>query len=461
MDARSDAFFRQMRLAAAAGDWPRAVRAFRQAVELLPAVAAQELDRGDREQGLADFASLASDAAAAALHCGEAGQAVAALECGRGVLSAQALDLRSTRDQPGFRDFLRPPTAEQVLAQAGAGPVVLLNVSAYRSDALILSGGTIRVQPLPAATPDALQARTVAFLQALAIAGDPGADQDQQEQAEATLLETLEWLWNAIARPVLEVAVPEGSPRARLWWVPTGLLSLLPLHAAGRVSRGGLSGQSVWDRAVSSYAPTVRALGEARQRRSAGQAGPTLVVAVPSAPGAADLPAARAEGETVRTLSPRGDLLAGPAATRDHLLARLPEYASFHFAGHAVGDLLDPSASALFLHDRPVTVGDIARLRLTEADLAFLSACQTATPGVTLIDEAITIASACQLAGFRHVIATLWPVRDQVAASVAGQFWRARPGTGTAAGVHKVAGDLRLRFPDHPSIWAAYVHVGP
>jgi hypothetical protein len=47
-----------------------------------------------------------------------------------------------------------------------------------------------------------------------------------------------------------------------MWWVPTGNLSYLPLHAAGR------DDECVLDRVVSSYTPTVRSLlasGSARR----------------------------------------------------------------------------------------------------------------------------------------------------------------------------------------------------
>lgn len=44
----------------------------------------------------------------------------------------------------------------------------------------------------------------------------------------------------------------------RVWWVPTGLLSQLPLHAAGRYAKG--PNETVLDGGMSSYASTVKAL---------------------------------------------------------------------------------------------------------------------------------------------------------------------------------------------------------
>ena len=57
-----------------------------------------------------------------------------------------------------------------------------------------------------------------------------------------------------------------------MWWCPTGPLTILPIHAAGHhadsVSGTTPTKQSVLDRVVSSYAPTLSALIRARQPRS-------------------------------------------------------------------------------------------------------------------------------------------------------------------------------------------------
>ena len=89
-----------------------------------------------------------------------------------------------------------------------------------------------------------------------------------------------------------------------------------------------------------------------------------------------------------------------------------------HLACHGATDLEHPAESALLIHDyrtAPLTVADVVRLRLRQAELAYLSACDTAQPGVRLLDESIHLASAFQAAGYRHVIATMWPVWDLAA----------------------------------------------
>jgi CHAT domain-containing protein len=109
-----------------------------------------------------------------------------------------------------------------------------------------------------------------------------------------------------------------------------------------------------------------------------------------------------------------------------------------------------------------LTVVDVARLRLDDADLAFLSACSTAMPGARRSDEAIHLASAFQLAGYRHVIATLWPINDGIAVGVADDIYAALiAADDPAAAVHATAHRLRRRWGwQMPSVWASHVHVG-
>jgi CHAT domain-containing protein len=83
-----------------------------------------------------------------------------------------------------------------------------------------------------------------------------------------------------------------------------------------------------------------------------------------------------------------------------------------------------------------------------------------------LPNEAVHIASVCHLAGFRHVVGTLWSVSDRVSVDLTASFYAAVttdgvPDSGRCAeALHHVVRDLRRRWRNHPSVWAAYVHVG-
>uniref|UniRef100_UPI0010418B95 CHAT domain-containing protein n=1 Tax=Protofrankia symbiont of Coriaria ruscifolia TaxID=1306542 RepID=UPI0010418B95 len=229
---------------------------------------------------------------------------------------------------------------------------------------------------------------------------------------------------------------------------------------------------------VSSYTPTIRALTHARRPQppdsdSTGTAGRgqgrIVAVAMPHTPGASDLLTAQAEATGLEERFPgRVTVLTGPDATQDRVLAALPGARWAHFACHGHADLENPSASRLLLTDhqqRPLTVVDVARLRLDTAELAFLSACSTAQPGV-LTDEVIHLASAFQLAGYRHVIGTLWPINDQHAVDIATDIYTTLPPPGNstidaAAVLHATTRRIRDRWGrEQPWVWASHIHSG-
>ena len=259
----------------------------------------------------------------------------------------------------------------------------------------------------------------------------------------------------------------------RLWWCPTGALAYLPLHAAGRpggtaTATGGPS--SVLDRVIPSYTPTIRALLDARQPVTPPRTGPPeiTVVAMPETPGQEDLRNAIREAELVQAAFPgQVEKLIGPDAVRDRVLTALAGRPWAHLACHGATDLEHPAGSALLIHDyrtAPLTVADVVRLRLRQAELAYLSACDTAQPGVRLLDESIHLASAFQAAGYRHVIATMWPVWDRAALRAARSIYATLGRTGSAAdsarAVHAAVCAARHRAPSTPSSWASLVHYG-
>ncbi|RYP39316.1 hypothetical protein DL768_010722 [Monosporascus sp. mg162] len=114
-----------------------------------------------------------------------------------------------------------------------------------------------------------------------------------------------------------------------------------------------------------------------------------------------------------------------PGLRKDDVLKHLQACRIFHFAGHGRSDPTEPSRSCLLLEDwekTPLTVGDLRDHKLQENPpfLAYLSACSTgANEAYRLADEGIPLVSAFQLAGFRHVVGTLWEVSDRHCVDVA------------------------------------------
>ncbi|MFE5946450.1 CHAT domain-containing protein [Streptomyces sp. NPDC056480] len=380
--------------------------------------------------------------------------------------------LADVRRRDGLADFLLPPDPAGLLAEGADGPVVLVNVSRFRCDALVITAGGLRVVPLPRLALPGVVDRTTAFLGALerVRAADDSDDLMAGPAAEDEIDGHLGWLWDTIAAPVLDAlgitGTPAGERPPRVWWIPTGPLAFLPLHAAGHHREA--AGRTVLDRTVPSYAPTVRALAAGRRRAPAPPPS-FLVVAVPEAPGARPLPGAAGEGAAVVGALPGARLLSGAAATRDAVVAALADHTWLHFCGHGTSEPLTAVGSRLLVHDHldhPLTVARISRLDLTGAELAYLSACGTARSGFTVVDEGLHLAGGLQLAGFRHVVGTLWEIDDTMSVRIAERVYAGlgapRPVADRAAhAVREAVREVRDRYPRTPSLWAAHIHVGP
>lgn len=449
--------------------WKEASSLLEGAVQLLPIVSPRVLANDDKQHMLGQFSGLASMAAAISLEAGtDEQQALELLELGRCVIAGLLLEIRTDiselkqqhpklatefeslrneldlpsgetaplgdtaslwrsqanrrfqaderlkeliteiRSQPGFENFLLPPTREELMAAASQGPIVIINVSSYRCDAFVIEHHQIRVLSLPNLKEDELERRL--------------------HQHSVGSLPTLQWLWTAAAGPILEALgyghLPLGDDWPHMWWIPTGVLSHFPIHAAGIHNKG--STEAVLDRVMSSYASSVKALVYGRRHSPKKHAGPglehALLVAMEETPGLlsnSSLAFATEEVDMLDDLCPSLQLKAVmPPRHREEVLAHLRACKVFHFAGHGRSDPLDPSRSCLLLDDweeSPLTVGDLRDYNIQEGSpfLGYLSACSTNANKVDrLVDEGIHLASAFQLAGFRHVIGTLWEVSD-------------------------------------------------
>ena len=209
----------------------------------------------------------------------------------------------------------------ELLAAAVAGPVVVVTVSRFGSHALIVTGGgVLDAVPLPGLTPQTVYDRVVAFLGALEDSQSPAAGAGDRVAAEQRLTDTLGWLWDALAGPVLDrlgITGPPGDGQRwpRLWWCVSGLLSFLPVHAAGHHdTRSDAAPATVIDRVISSYTPTLRALTHARRPGPAttgggdrpGTGDRVVAVAMPHTPAPGIFPARRRRLPGCSGVSPAG-----------------------------------------------------------------------------------------------------------------------------------------------------------
>jgi CHAT domain-containing protein len=79
-----------------------------------------------------------------------------------------------------------------------------------------------------------------------------------------------------------------------------------------------------------------------------------------------------------------------------------------HMACHGIQNPSDALSSGFCLGDGNLTVSQLMNVELSQAFLAFLSACETAKGDAKQPDQTVHLAAAMLFAGFRSVIATMW-----------------------------------------------------
>ncbi|MER5650401.1 CHAT domain-containing protein [Streptosporangium sp. NPDC002524] len=501
------------------GDEQDAALGFATAIELLPTLAWHGFDRETQEDSLAVWNGLVSQAVSCLAISGQPRRAVELAEQGRSVLWGQLLHLRGAvqelgdahpelaaelralrtrldrpaewsrtsrlfrggarmgteaslverrraarrwdalisqvRDLDGFTDFQRAAPFEALAEAAEYGPVVLLNTSSLGCHAIVVSAGDARVVPLDLVT----HAEIVRLTDSWSPVPVSGAAE------RVTTAELLASLWQTIVAPVLAAMDrAAGQTRPRVWWSPIGPASFLPLHAAE--DRNDSAAAHV----VSSYTPTLAALLEARAKPRPA-AVRQLVIGLPRLTGQTLLPGTAREIAAVAKRLPadRVHVLSGADATADAVRSELRRSQWVHFACHARHDHRHPVDSAFLLwdwRDDPLTVGELAQEQLADADLAVLSACETSGGSARLYDESVNLAAAMRIVGFRHVIATLWPVTDAIACRMVTALYAALVPAGvpdsdaSAFALDAAVRRLRKRYPRDPEQWAAFIHVG-
>lgn len=450
-------------------DKDQAYLAAKTTIELVPLLSPPSLQTKDKQHLLSEVVGLASDAAALALIAGKGPlAAIQLLETGRGVLASSLQDLRADlsvlqqkhpeladsfitlrdqldappsqsqndpeatntpvesdrrheavnrmplllkeiRDQPGFQRFLLPSSEAEMREAAAHGPIVILNVSS-RCDALIMERTDIRVVELHHVSRNEILKRA-RHLQSL---------------------ETLGWLWNVVVKPVLDALEftepPSDDSWPHVWWIPTGPLAGFPLHAAGHHIQRDSS--TTLDRVVSSYSSSIKTIIHHRHESSpqipADGSGDIVLVAMQNTPEQKSLQHTRDEISAVQTIcESMGLACINPKPNLEAVLSALETCMIFHFAGHGAINEKSPLASLLLLEDwkqDPLTIANLLETNLSSKSpfLAYLSACGTGQiRDKKSIDESIHLTGAFQLAGFRHVVGTLWEVDDELCVRMA------------------------------------------
>lgn len=159
--------------------------------------------------------------------------------------------------------------------------------------------------------------------------------------------------------------------------------------------------------------------------------------------------------------------LDGENATTEAVLDAMEKYSWVHLACHGSQNSFDPTASAFHLFNGALNLATIMHKSFKHADLAFLSACQTAKGDERLPDEAVHLAAGMLMAGFPAVIATMWSIGDEDAPLVAEEFYAkllegGKPDSRRAAeALHVAIERLREKVGEKSfTSWVPYIHFG-
>ena len=249
-----------------------------------------------------------------------------------------------------------------------------------------------------------------------------------------------------------------------------GIFSFLPIHAAGDYSLNAPLGSKLTNYAISSYTPSLTALIQALDScPEVPHSQNVLVIAQPAATSQTRLPGTEKEVELIKAqakdIIPVMTLIESEA-TINKVKEGMQTASSVHFACHGIQNIEHPTESGLLLAGSSMlTLSEIITMKLGPKDLAFLSACQTATGDPNLSDEAVHLAAGMLLAGYRGVIATMWTINDEHAPQIAKDVYERLFGdlqggiTNSAEALHFAVRNLQESGAPFHS-WVPFIHFG-
>ncbi|KAJ7835801.1 hypothetical protein B0H13DRAFT_2240057 [Mycena leptocephala] len=323
--------------------------------------------------------------------------------------------LNEIRGLSGFERFLLPKTMSELSLTAGRGPIVLLNISEFRCDALVLMSGLadeVLHIPLPNFTFEHGQnlAKSIPALVHTRQRGERrGMQREGHVPREVQLAIMLSELWSQVVKPVLD-GLSITNPQ-RIWWCPTGPLSFLPIHAAGLYGDNEAFGSKLSDFVISSYVPSITALIKGLRAKP--------------------------------VLQDRLQLLV--VAQHLHIQQGMKGSRWVHFACHGVQDMSAPTQSALLLAgSSTVTLSNI----------------------IETLEESAHLAAGMLWAGYHGVIATMWSIMDMMhhrLLQMLEHLFKTSPPDPTRAAealTWLLGSFVRDRMAEIPFHWVPFIHVG-
>ena len=231
----------------------------------------------------------------------------------------------------------------------------------------------------------------------------------------------------------------------------------------------------MYDFVVSSYTPSLSALTPTTDAHAKTVSGVVLAVQ-PATPGCKALPGAKIEGERLVEVLSSANIpvyaFDGAQATVGAVKQALGQHPWLHLACHGSQDPADPLNSAFALHDGHLSLADLMNTTSSTAELAFLSACQTAVGDPRIPEESMHLAAGMLAVGYKGVIGTMWSILDRDAPFIVEEYYKKllevrasgtleKGETGAAYALHEATKQLRDNVGEQEfARWAPFVHFG-
>ena len=324
--------------------------------------------------------------------------------------------------QPGLERVVQ--TFSTLRSAASRGPVILINHSRWHSDIVIIFHNSL---PCAIPTTDDFYDHANKLHDKLMDARRVGLDSAKYQHALRTVLKDL---YDLVGQPVLKrlrvLGIPEQS---RIWWCPTSVFCSLPLHAMGPIPSEDMirhskpSKRYFSDLYIPSYTPSLSALIESRDSTVQALDQPSLLLVAQLDE---TLPGVLGEISVMQKLRVPVTSLISKSATPTSVIEALREHRFAHFACHGNLETGKPFDASFRLYGgERLTLLEIVRSRLPNAEFAFLSCCHTAEiTEKSIADESLHLTAAMQYCGFRSVVGTMWAMADTDGQDLAKNFYK-------------------------------------
>ncbi|KAJ7754387.1 hypothetical protein DFH07DRAFT_773779 [Mycena maculata] len=284
--------------------------------------------------------------------------------------------LDDIHNQPGFEYFLLPKPYSVLCHAAQRGPVVILNSHADGCDAIIILNSIAEPVhlPLPSVTFNQLRSKQEMLMNLRGSEGD--------------LDHLLSWLWKNVVEPVYQGLALHGIHQGRLWWLPSGSFTGLPLHACPPTNQF-----------IHSYTATLGSLLKAQVKASN-----MLKVAVVG---------------VTHTGPHRENYLPGVEKEVQTICSIIPNH-TLHFLE---GDMQLQMLSCFNSRTAPGFIWPVMQTRIGLFQPRVACYCQTVMGDTELANESFHLSGGLIAAGFRSAVGALWAINDEDAALIVKAFY--------------------------------------